>query len=313
MSDEGNISFRTLKQTSGIMHYEALISRPGISQPDSNFIWGSTFKAPIGISVKENKAFFDIFLPEEAQNEPDKKLFLNRVGAKLQDGIWHVMRNDDQLKGVYGPALRFALQSFRTLFNDYSYIENGRIYIHFLFHESDISAVSKVFLSLDTETMGLRLEYLRKLKKGGTAFQDLETSGNTVSVTIEASQDGEYREDPKGINFLMGSTLYKGVRTVSYSEDGRIPEILKPEEIRKVDDNVNAFYSGNEIIVRLMGFMLDNATVFYGYHGTANDNGFSLTVHLPKPLTAPLLRTIGKIEQESSDYSIRLSEVVDFS
>ncbi len=313
MSNEGDISFRALRRTSGIMHYEALVSRPGISQPDSNFIWGSTFKAPIGISVKEDKAFFDIFLPEEAQNEPDKKLFLNRVGAKLQDGIWHVRRNDDQLKGVYGPALRFALLSFRTLFNDYSYIENGRIYLHFLFNESDISAVSRVFLSLDTEALGLRLEYLRKLYDGGTAFQDLQASGNTASVTMVASQDGEYKDEPQAINFLMSSTLNEGVRTVSYSEGGGIPDILKPRDIQKVDDNVNAFYSTNEVVVRLMGLMLDNATVFYGYHGMANENSFSLTVNLPKPLVASLLRAIGKIEQENSSYTIRLSEVVDFS
>ncbi len=313
MCDESNISSKSLRQTSEIMHYEALVSRPGISQPDSNFIWGSTFKAPIGISVKEDKAFFDIFLPEEAQNEPDKKLFLNRVGAKLQDGIWHVRRNDDQLKGVYGPALRFALTSFRTLFNDYSYIENGRIYLHFLFNENDIMAVSRVFLSLDTEALGLRLEYLRKLKKGATTFQDLKAGGNTVAVTIEAFRNEEFGEEPEKINFLMSSTLNKGVRTVSYSENGEIPEILAPLDIQNVDSRVKAFYCSNEVVAKLMGHMLDNATVFYGYHGFASDNRISLTVNLPKPLTASLLRTIGKIEQENADYTISLKEVVELS
>lgn len=313
MCDEGNLSSRALSQTSGIMHYETLVSRPGISQPDSNFIWGSTFKAPIGISLKDDKAFFDIFLPEEAQNEPDKKLFLNRVGAKLQDGIWHVRRSDDQLRGVYGPALRFALTSFNTLFNDYSYIENGRIYLHFLFNETDISAVSKVFLSLDTESLGLRLEYLRKLKNGGTAFQDLQNTGNTVSVTIEASREAEPNDEAEEITFLMDSTLNNGVRTVSYSQDGSIPDILKPQNIQKVDSKVNSFFCSNEIVMRLMDLMLDTPTVFYGYHGIANRSRICLTVNLPKPLTASLLRTIGKIEQENSDYSIRLREVVDFT
>lgn len=313
MSDQENISSGALKKTSEIMHYEALVSRPGISQPDSNFIWGSTFRAPIGISIKDDKAFFDIFLPEGAENEADKKIFLNRVGATLKDGIWHVRRDNDQLRNTYGPALKFALLSFNTLFNDYSYIENSRVYIHFLFNESDLSAVSRIFLSLDTEALGLRLEYLRKLKDGSTAFEDLEYTGDAVSVTVAICKNEDTCDDgSERVNFLMSSTLNDGVRTVAYSQDGNVPEILKPLSMQKVNDKVSTFYCSNEIVKRLMDTMFADATVFYGYHGFASDNTVSLTINLPKQLIASLLRAIGKIEQETKNYSIRLKEVVNF-
>lgn len=314
MNKEETISSISLKNTSNIMQYEAMVSRPGISQPHSNFIWASTFKAPIGISVKDDQAFFDIFLPEGSENEGDKKLFLNRVGAKLQDGIWHARRTNEQLKDVYGPNLNFPLLSYNTLFNDYSYIENGRVYIHFLFNVKDLSVVSNLFLSLDTEALGLKLEFLRKLNEGTTAFHDLRNWKDSVSVTIEASKDGEFENTgPEKANFLMSKTLNVGVKSLAYAKEGKLPGILEPHEPEQLEGNIFTFYCSNKLIVRLMDLMFEESAIFYGYHGYATENKLSLTINLPKPLIALLLRVIGKVEKDVAGYTIRLREVVDFS
>lgn len=314
MNTEESISFRALSKTTEIMQYEALISRHGIIQPDSNFIWRSTFQAPLGININGERGFFDIFLNEGAENEPDKKLFLNRVDAKLKDGIWHVRRTDEELKGSYGNMTNFPLLSFNSLFNDYSYIANGRIYIHLLFNENDLSAVSRAFLSIDTAGLGIRLEFLRRLKEGATAFCDLKEREDASSVTIEISSDGNFDDEGEAVaHFLMNPNLKKGVRTLLSAPGGKIPEIMKPLDPQKINDNVTAFYCSNEVIFGLMKKMFEESIIFFGYHGFATENKISLTVNLPDPLKTSLIRVVGKVENEVPDYSIRIREVVEFA
>lgn len=316
MSDDESISFSTLKDTSKIMHYEALISRPGISEPDSNFIWASTFKAPIGISFLGEETFFDLFLPAGSENEGDKKLFLNRTGATFQDGIWQVRRTHEQMKNIYGSTLKSTLSTFRSLFMDYSYIEKGRVYVHLLFNENDLPLVSRMMLSVDTNSLDLRLEYLKKIGNGRTPFDVLKSSEEATSVTVEAVRKGTSNNDKTEadrVQFLMGTTLAQGVKTIAYSGNGEIPDILKPLDVDRLDENVFTFFSSNEIVVSLMDQMLRNYTIFFGYHGFATESMISLTVNLPKPLISSLLRSLGKLEDMAPDYEVRLREVVDFS
>lgn len=316
MSEEGSISERTLKETSKIMQYEILISRPGISEPDSSFIWASTFNAPLGISIQGEEVYFDLFLPSGAENEGDKKLFLNRVGAIFQDGIWQVRRTHQQMKNIYGPMIKYTLTSTRTLFMDYAYIEKGRVYIHSLFNENDLPMISNILLSVDTKSLDLRLEYLRKVDKGSTAFTCLKTNGENSSVTIEVSTNGK----PAGkgtetgkLQFLMGTAMDKGVRTIAYAADGVIPEIMKPLNVEKIDENVYSFFSANEVFTSLMKLMIEENTIFYGYHGYATEETLTISVNLPKPLTTSLLRVLGKLGQKLPDQEIRIREVVDFN
>ncbi len=316
MSEEGSISYRSLKNTSKIMQYEILISRPGISEPDSSFIWASTFTAPLGISIHGDEVYFDLFLPAGAENEGDKKLFLNRVGAIYQDGIWQVRRTHEQMKNIYGPMLKQTLTSSRTLFMDYAYIEKGRVYLHTLFNEKDLPLISRTILSIDSKSLDLRLEYLRKLKSDSTAFENLRHEGENTSVTIEAIIQGSSSESTQlteKAQFLMGSAMDKGVRTVAYASEGNIPEILKPINMEKIDEHVFSFLSTNEIVVKLMEFMIEQNTVFYGYHGYATENSLTITVNLPKPLTTSLLRVMGKLVEKVPQYEIRLKEVADLA
>lgn len=313
MSQEETVSFSTLKNTSRILHYEALISRPGVGEPDSRFILSSKFRAPMGISYVGDKMHFDLFLPEGSEDEPEKKLFLNRVGANLQDGVWHVRRSEDQVKELYGPALKFALSSFRTLFMDYSYVEKGRVYIHLMFNENDLPIVSKILLSLDTKSLDLRLEYLKKLGNEETAFKILKDSCDAASVTINIQRTGSLdAEESERVHFLMGTTLDEGVKTLALSDDAILPDILKPDNAEKIGKNVFTFFSTNEVVTGLMEMMFKDQVVFFGYHGYATENMMSISINLPKLLTTSLLKVLGKLGAQVRGYSIDLQEVVDF-
>ena len=117
----GSITCRTLREICRVMDHEALLSRPGIGEPDSNFIWGSTFWAPIGISFIGENVFFNLLLPKGSENIPDKKMFLNRVEAKFYDDVWQVRRNIDQIKGAYGLPLKAAVAGAKSLTISNSY------------------------------------------------------------------------------------------------------------------------------------------------------------------------------------------------
>ena len=60
-----SIAGRTLQKICWVMNHEILISRPGTGEPDTDFIWGSTFRAPIGISFIGENVFFN-FVSEKS-------------------------------------------------------------------------------------------------------------------------------------------------------------------------------------------------------------------------------------------------------
>lgn len=60
-----SIAGRTLQKMCGVMNREILLSKQGIGEPDTDFIWGSTFRAPIGISFIGENVFFN-FVSEKS-------------------------------------------------------------------------------------------------------------------------------------------------------------------------------------------------------------------------------------------------------
>lgn len=315
MLSEESFASRALKNVSTLMDYEILVSRPGISEPDSNFIWASTFRAPIGVSIVRDEVFFNLFLPAGSENEGDKKLFLNRVGAKFQDDLWQVRRSMSQVSGNYGPAMKLALSLFKSAMVDYSYISNGRTYTHMVFNRDDLQGVSRALLSIPDQVEDLRIEYMKKTGREFTVFRAIDEKEEVSSVTIEASQSDSPPPEGEGdpMFFLMGNILEKGVKTVGKVPGSGVPEILCPREPVQFGNSLVSFSSCNQFLMSLVELMAREYVVIYGFCGSASGNSINLTINLPSRQVPALLRILRKASSNSGEWQLNLNEVIAFS
>ena len=273
MNANKSSAYRALENISNMMNYEILISRRGISDPDSDFIWASTFKAPVGISFIGENIFFNLFLPEDSEKDADKKLFLKRVEAKLQDGLWQVRRSMGQVVGNYGPALKLAVSSFRSAVLDYSYIEKGRTYVHFLFNEADLDGISRMILAVSNQIDDLRVEYLRNISNDVNVFSALRENEDVSAVTVEISpSDGKAESGSAGdvMFFVLGGVMDNGVKTLGTTKGKKVPEVLEPVEENPLGDGIQSFHSSNPYLRSLVKSLAESYAVIYASPGPAD-------------------------------------------
>lgn len=315
MIPKESYAYHALKQVSRTVDYEMLTSRPGISEPDSNFIWASTFKAPIGISFIRDDVYFNLLLPKGSENENDKKIFLNRVGARYKDELWQVRRSMAQMDSAYGQNLKLAVSSLNSVVLDYAYIERGRAYAHLVFNSTELPAISQGILSTRSRESGVRVEYLRRTVGDNTVFRVIDRHEEVSAVTIEAVRNsGEQYEHQEGdpAYFLLGNVLDGGLRTICLPGKDGIPSILEPDGVTRIDDNSFSFVSRNQLIMDAVELMAEEFIVVYGSYGSSNEDTLTLTINIPSKQTPSLLKVLERLVDKSGSWKITLKEVMKF-
>ena len=306
-------AYRGLRKIPELLDFEVLISRPGYSEPDSNFIWASTFMAPESIGSLDGQMFLNLFLSEGSENDPEKKIFLNRVGAKLQDGLWQVRRRMDQLKGKYGGPLQTTINTFRTAIPDQLYIRNGRNYGRLLLNHTDMELYSRLFLMVQKERPDLRVEHYRKYEGKGIPYLIPGFEDELAFVTMEfGSGNAPLPEvDEEGRFFyILAYFVEGGVKAVARSPDGKIPDLLKAEDIANPEENLFTFKSNNKFILALLRALANQYVVIFGFFGSVGRNNATLTVALPREQVQVFLRTLASVAEETDDCNPIIAEVV---
>ncbi len=312
----GSITCRTLREICRVMDHEALLSRPGIGEPDSNFIWGSTFWAPIGISFIGENVFFNLLLPKGSENIPDKKMFLNRVEAKFYDDVWQVRRNIDQIKGAYGLPLKAAVAGAKSLTINNSYVDRGRVYVHFVFNGAELPYISQQLLLSINDESDIRVEYLREMNERRTVLGVIDEKEEYTAVSMEITYMEEKHTGIGRVDemfFVMGNFLDKGVKTFGKKLNDGIPEILQPEMVSDLDDNLVSFYTNNPLIVHIVELLSSEYILLRGFFGSASGMAVNLTMIVPTQQTHSLLRILNKVIEGSELWKLQLSEVVSSS
>ncbi|MHB1708141.1 MAG: hypothetical protein ACYCT2_01510 [Thermoplasmataceae archaeon] len=298
------------------MDHEALLSRPGIGEPDMNFIWGSTFNAPIGISFISENVFFNLILPKGSENIADKRMFLNRVEAKLYDEVWQVRRSMDQIWGAYGPLLKAVISEAKSLTINDSYVDRGRVYVHFVFNGAELPYISQQLLLSINEESNIHVEYLREMNEGHTVFGVNDKKDEYTAVSVEISYKEEKCTGIERIDemfFVMGNFLDKGVKTFGKKLNEGIPEILQPERVSDLDNNLVSFYTNNQLIINLVELLSLEFILLHGFYGSASRIAINLTMNVPTQQTQSLLRILNKVMNWSELWRLQLSEVVSSS
>lgn len=312
MPADESFASSAIKMISSFMNRELLVSRPGISEPDSDFLWASTFRAPMGISFADDSIYLNLFMPEDSDLDGERKLFLKRVNAKLQDDLWQVRRNLKDAVGNYGNALRIMMENFSTVMLDYSYIEKGRAYTHFIFNEMDLPLISSGLLALPPSNEDLRVELLRSTNRKCRLFRPPDNVGTASSVTITITRgDMENGEDDEaeGMFFTMGSLVDSGVKMVGKKAGSDLPELLMPTGAAREVGEVVAFRSRNPFLVSFVEAVAREYLVIHGCFGSATPSRINLTINVPPQQVSTLLSTLRRLAGESRECRISLVEV----
>lgn len=303
----------TLGEVSTIMDYEILLSRPGITEKDTNFIWASSFRAPLSVSFLEDQMFFNLFLPEGSDGDQEKKIFLNRVGAKFLDGFWQVRRSMDEVTGAYGMAIKIALGRFHSSVLDQVYIYRGRFYAHFVFSMDELPEVSEAVLRLTSEIEDLRVEYLRGLDENTLLYRNIMENEEASIVTFIASPSGvNTKVNGKELPFIMGNVPDTGVRIVARCNENAVPAVLRPGNVVGFNSGLLSFSSGNDFLQGLVKLMATNHIVFNGFYGSASGEALRLSVVVPSKQTTALVKLVSMLTENGSKLKVQLQEVTDF-
>lgn len=313
MNTGKSLAASTLARASGLMAYEILISRPGMKERDTNFIWASNFRAPIGVSFSEDNVFFNLFLPDGSDKDQEKKLFLNRVGAKLIDGLWQVRRGMDEVTGNYGMGLKLAIGRFRSSILDHVYVQNGRFYSHFVFSAVELPDVSDAIMNISNEIEDLRIEYLKKLDGQTSLFNTIseDDDASVVTISISPSDNGSQGKDGE-MFFVMGNAPDGGVKIVAKGGEKEVPEVLSPVDAVELGSDITSFHSGNGFLKGLVEQLMSNYIVVHGFYGSAAGETVNLSIIVPSRQASPLVRILNSLVESLDDVKIQLQEITGF-
>lgn len=313
MDRKNSQAYKGLNRIPELLDFEILISRPGVSDPDSSFIWASTFMAPEGFVFLEGQMFMNLFLPEGSENDPEKKIFLNRVNAKLQDGLWQVRRRMDQLKGKYGGPMQFAISNFRTTIVDRLYIKNGRNYGHLLMNHTDFETFSKMLLTVRNQMPDIKIEYFRRAEWGMNAYLIPGLEKDLSFVTVEFARSGSNESmggEDQEFFFVLANFVEEGVKAISLSSNGKIPELLKPGRVANPGGNVYTFRSNNAFILSLVRAIANQYVVVFGSFGTITSRKTTLTVALPSEQVQAFIRVLAGVKEEVRECDPVVTEIM---
>ena len=306
-------AYRGLKKIPNLLDFEVLMSRLGVSESDSNFIWASTFTAAESIASLDGQLFLNLFLPEGSENDPEKKLFLNRVGAKFQDGLWQVRRRMDQLKGKYGAFIQTTLYTFKTAVFDQMYIKNGRVYGRLLINHSELEPFSRLLMKVKKERPDLRVEHYGKYDRNGMPYLIQRLGEELTFVTVEFGYGNPHLlpvDEEGDFFFILAHFVESGVKAVASSADGKIPDLLVAEDISNPNENLFTFRSNNKFINSLLRALANQFVVVFGFFGTVGRDNATLTAAMPKEQVQVFLRTLSSVTEESKECKPVILEIV---
>lgn len=313
MDKKNSHAYVGLKKIPELLDLEILVSRTGIGESDSTFIWASTFMAPESIVMLDGQMFLNLFLPEGSETDQEKKIFLNRVDAKLLDGLWQVRRRMDQLKGDYGGPLQFTLSTFRTAVVDQAYIRNGRAYVRLLMNSCDFDLYSRLMLRGIRERKDLKIEYFRKSEGKNTNYLIPGLEEDLCFVTMKFGTGNQispsYEEDDQFF-FIMANFVEGGVKTIGRTKSGSVPQILLPEEVSNPAENVYTFKTNNKFVLSLMRQIAYQYALIFGFYGTISKDSASLTAAIPKEQVQFFLKILASVSEENGDCTPLVTEIM---
>lgn len=315
MNFDGNIASGLLNRLPTFLDYEVLVSTPGIEEPDSGFMWGSNFRAPVGISVEGEEVSFNLYLPSGSEKDKNLLIFFNRVGAKFQDGLWQVRRNLGELSEVYAGIIKNVISMFPSVILDYSYIEEGRYYAHFLFSSTELESISDALVAFIKVIPGYKVEYLEKLEHPSSAFERVSEIDDVSTAVLEIKPTEAVNSALEGNYFFIMSNYNKeGVKVVGCAvNDGKnrleIPRVLNAREEMKINSHTTSLKCQNDFMTTFLKLSRQNFLILSSVYGETNGDSTNILITMPTAQVSVFLNTISDLKNEVSDWGVTLKEV----
>lgn len=315
MNYDGNIAFDLLNRLPIFLDYELLVSTPGIEEPDSGFMWGSNFRAPVGISVDDEDVSFNLYLPSGSERDKSLLIFFNRVGAKFQDGLWQVRRNLGEMSEVYASVIKNVISLFPSVILDYSYIEEGRYYAHFLFSSTELESISDALVSFIKVIPGYKVEYLEKLEHPSSTFKRVSEIDDVSTAVLEIKPvGGENSRSESDYFFIMSNYNNDGVKVVGCTAtDGKnefgIPRVLNAKESVRINSHTTSLKCQNDFMTTLLKLARQNFLIISSVYGETSTDSTHILITMPSAQVSVFLNTLSDLKIEVSGWVVTLKEI----
>lgn len=199
---------------------------------------------------------------------------------------------------------------------DYSYIHKGRYYAHFTFNSRDLPDISSLIITYSDIADGYRVEYMRRLGGHSQVYDRINTRDKVTNVTLQISR--ETGKTPgngssTGTPFILADFLdERGVKGMAIPGSQPIPEIFETSESSEFSEGIISFWTGNEVLTRLVSRLASNFIVLYGLYGVAYNDYIDLVIPVPVQQTTALILQLKEIMTDFTKWDLKLLEITDY-
>jgi hypothetical protein len=211
-------------------------------------------------------------------------------------------------------VLNAAVSFYPSVVLDYSYIEEGRYYAHFIFNSGELHKVSEALVTFSQMIPGMRIEYLRKLEHAAGAFNEVaETEETTVAcIGIEPADDGKNLVEDDFF-FVMANFIENGAKVVgSYlnpTKNTTLPKILQAGEISEVSPGVWSLRCQNSLLSSFLTLSKAEYLIVASIYGIARTYSADLLITMPSVQMSVFMSILAKLREGNPEWNLTIREV----
>ncbi|MEM0155101.1 MAG: hypothetical protein QW597_00650 [Thermoplasmataceae archaeon] len=145
-----------------------------------------------------------LFLPEEASQRLENRIFLEQYHAKLSSNTWSIFLTSDDLSEI---LLLNELSGISSVYLEPMYLKEGNLAIDFKFHNSDLKKVSELVLdavSISNTNISVKLNYIGPSRNVREALNTISSHFMLYAVSFACKppeRNKRAEDNPLGLKY----------------------------------------------------------------------------------------------------------------
>ena len=267
-----------------------------------------------GIRIGEKKVEFTYFFPEDTSQSREIGVFLRQFDAIKNEGVWRVKVEDDS-SANYVVMIRDMLSVSSAAMTGI-WLINGKYHVGFVFHHSELPAITGIIHGNRKSVAGFSIDYLGKSE----GFAKIVAGINDrIKLNVAYVELVAPEEELSEINNPMRNHWIRVLKTPYGSE--KVQGIFIPSETPTkkhgihtiVDGELYSATTGNSYL-KFMNSKKNSERVVTMWSFQKFDDGILTIVEIiPSAMTAEWMRIFSESVKAASGWKPSLSYFSDFS
>ena len=273
-----------------------------------------SIRAITGIRIGGKKVEFTYFFPEDTSRSREMGIFLRQFDAVKNEGVWRVKVEDDS-SADYVVMIKDMLSVSSAAMTGI-WLINGKYHVGFVFHHSELPAITGIIHGNRKSVAGFSIDYLGKSE----GFAKMVSGINErIKLNVAYVELVAPEEELSEINNPMRNHWIRVLKTPYGSE--KVQGIFIPSETPAkkqgihtiVDGELYSATTGNSYL-KFMNSKKNSERVVTMWSFQKFDDGILTIVEImPSAMTAEWMKIFSESLKEASGWKPSLSYFSDFS